>query len=74
MKRFIEGEDRSQTALLPASLDDYVAEDNPVRVVEAFVEQLDPAAAAGLRVPPRRPPDVPAITPRCCSSCMSTAI
>ena len=41
MKRFIEGEDRSQTALLPPSLDDYVAEDNPVRVVEAFVEQLD---------------------------------
>jgi transposase len=41
MKRFIEGEDRSQSALLPASLDDYVAEDNPVRVVEAFVEQLD---------------------------------
>ena len=41
MKRFIEGEDRSQTALLPPRLDDYVAEDNPVRVVEAFVEQLD---------------------------------
>jgi transposase len=41
MKRFIEGEDRSQSALLPPSLDDYVAEDNPVRVVEAFVEQLD---------------------------------
>jgi hypothetical protein len=31
MKRFIEGEDRSQAALLPPSLDDYVAEDNPVR-------------------------------------------
>jgi transposase len=41
MRRFIEGEDRSQSALLPPSLDDYVAEDNPVRVVEAFVEQLD---------------------------------
>src|SRR5512143_2622712 len=41
MKRFIEGEDRSQSSLLPPSLDDYVAEDNPVRVVEAFVEQLD---------------------------------
>ncbi len=45
MKRFIEGEDRSQCSLLPPSLDDYVAEDNPVRVVEAFVEQLDLAAA-----------------------------
>ncbi len=41
MKRFMEGTDRSQTTLLPESLDDYVAEDNPVRVVEAFVEELD---------------------------------
>ena len=40
MKRFIEGTDRTQTTLLPESLDDYVAEDNPVRVVEAFVEEL----------------------------------
>ena len=41
MKRFIEGVDRTQTTLLPESLEDYVAEDNPVRVVEAFVEELD---------------------------------
>ena len=41
MKRFIEGEDRTQVALLPECLDDYVAPENPVRVVEAFVEQLD---------------------------------
>ena len=41
MKRFIEGEDRSQVTLLPECLDDYIAEDNPVRVVEAFVEELD---------------------------------
>jgi len=41
MKRFIEGEDRSQVALLPECLDDYIAEDNPVRVVDAFVEELD---------------------------------
>ena len=41
MKRFIEGGDRSQTSLLPECLDDYVVEDNPVRVVDAFVEQLD---------------------------------
>ena len=32
MKRFIEGEDRSQITLFPESLEDYVAEDNPVRV------------------------------------------
>src|SRR5271154_5102134 len=41
MKRFIEGEDRTQIILLPECLDDYVAEDNPVRVVEVFVDQLD---------------------------------
>ena len=41
MKRFIEGENRSQVTLLPECLDDYVGQDNPVRVVEAFVEQLD---------------------------------
>src|SRR4029434_10482444 len=41
MKRFIEGEDRSQVTLLPECLDDYIAEDNPVRVVDAFVEELD---------------------------------
>ncbi|MCW3481089.1 IS1182 family transposase [Neisseriaceae bacterium JH1-16] len=41
MKRFIEGEDRTQITLLPECLDDYVTEDNPVRVVEAFVEGLE---------------------------------
>ena len=41
MKRFIEGEDQSQIALLPECLDDFIAEDNPVRVAEAFVEELD---------------------------------
>ncbi|MGK9233502.1 IS1182 family transposase [Inquilinus limosus] len=41
MKRFVEGQDRRQTTLLPDCLDDYVGEDNPVRAVEAFVEELD---------------------------------
>lgn len=41
MKRFVEGEDRRQTLLLPESLDDYVTEDNPVRVVEVFIDELD---------------------------------
>jgi hypothetical protein len=36
MKRFIEGVDRSQSTLFPESLDDYVAEDNPVRVVDVL--------------------------------------
>ncbi len=41
MGRFIEGEDRTQSALLPECLDDYVGEDNPVRAIDAFVDQLD---------------------------------
>ena len=41
MKRFIEGADRTQVSLLPECVDDYVGEDNPVRVIEAFVDQLD---------------------------------
>jgi transposase len=41
MKRFVEGEDRLQVALLPHCLDDYVTENNPVRVIEAFVDELD---------------------------------
>jgi transposase len=41
VKRFVEGEDRRQATLLPECLDDYVAEDNPVRVVEAFIGELD---------------------------------
>ncbi len=41
MKRFIEGECREQTTLLPERLDDWIAEDNPVRAVDAFVDELD---------------------------------
>ena len=44
MHRFIDGEDRMQQALLPHSLEDYVGEDDPVRVIEIFIEELDLAA------------------------------
>ena len=37
----MEGIDRSQSSLFPAELEDYVAEDNLVRAVDAFVEGLD---------------------------------
>ena len=40
MKRFVEGRDRRQGVLLPEYLDDYVSEENPVRVVEAFIDEL----------------------------------
>ena len=41
MKRFIAGEDRSQITLLPECLDDYITEDNPIRVIEVFVDEMD---------------------------------
>ena len=41
MRRFVEGVDRSQSTLFPDHLDDYIAEDNPVRVVDVFVDELD---------------------------------
>ena len=44
MKRFVDGVDRTQGLLLPDRLEDYVHEDNPVRVVDAFVEALDLSA------------------------------
>ena len=44
MGRFAEGEDRRQGVLLPEYLDDYVSEENPVRVIDVFVDELDLAA------------------------------
>src|SRR5580698_6735136 len=41
MSGFIQGADRHQGYLLPERIDEYVTEDNPVRVIEAFVEELD---------------------------------
>jgi transposase len=41
MGRFVEGEDRRQGVLLPEYLDDYVSEENPVRVIDVFVDELD---------------------------------
>src|ERR671927_690296 len=49
----LTGHDRSQTLLLPESLDDYVAAENPVRFIEAFVDSLDLAAAGFARVQPK---------------------
>jgi transposase len=41
MKRFVEGIDRGQSTLFPERLEDWICEDNPVRVIDAFVEELD---------------------------------
>ena len=52
MKRFIEGECRAQSTLLPERLDDWIADDNPVRAVDAFVDELDLRPQADLRTTP----------------------
>ena len=41
MSGFIQGEDRRQATLFPERLDDYIAEDSPVRVIDVFVDDLD---------------------------------
>lgn len=50
MKRFVEGEDRSQSTLFPERLDDYIAEDNPVRVVD--LDDARPSQPGGQRLRP----------------------
>src|ERR1035437_6378977 len=49
----IAGHDRSQTLLLPESLDEYVGPENPVRFIDAFVDGLDLTAAGFVRVTPK---------------------
>lgn len=51
MERFIEGEDRFQSTLFPERLDDYIADDNAVRVVDAFTDRLDLAELRLVRRP-----------------------
>ncbi len=49
MAGFVEGVDRGQLSLLPGSLDDWVDESNPVRVIDAFVAALVGATVHALR-------------------------
>ena len=53
MKRFIEGQDRSQSTLFPESLEEYIDADNAVRVVDAYVDELDLFALGFERVNPK---------------------
>ena len=41
MSRFVEGENRAQSTLFPEKLDDYITDDNPVRVIDVYVDELD---------------------------------
>jgi len=52
MRRFVEGADRGQSTLFPEALEDWIDENNPVRVIDAFVEALDLAALGFAGVEP----------------------
>jgi len=52
MKRFVEGQDRRQGVLLPEFLDDWVSEENPVRAIDVFVDELDLAGLGFAGVEP----------------------
>jgi transposase len=54
MAGFVEGVDRGQSTLFPALLDDYVAEENPVRAVDVFVNGLDLDKLGFVGVQPER--------------------
>lgn len=53
MHCFVEGADRRQHSLLPSGFDDYVSENNPACVVEAFIDQLDLSALGFAGVVPK---------------------
>ena len=53
MKRFVEGMNRFQATFLPESLDDFVGDDNSVRVVDVFVDGLDLRGLGFDRVDPK---------------------
>ncbi len=52
MKRFVEGVDRGQSTLFPDRLEDWIGADNPVRVIDVFVDELDLGGLGFGRVEP----------------------
>lgn len=51
--KYIEGQDQDQMLLLPDCIEDYITDDNPIRVIDAFVDGLDLAALGFQRATPR---------------------
>ena len=63
MSGFIEGESRSQATLFPERIDDYIAEENAIRFIDVFVDELD-RSGLGFKIVPEatgRPGYNPAI-------------
>jgi len=54
MKRFVEGLDRHQATLFPEYLEDWIDADNPVRVIDVFVDELELFDLGFERVAPKR--------------------
>ena len=54
MSGYIEGIEREQVTLFPDRLEDWIGEDHPVRVVDAFVDALDLSEAGFARIAPAR--------------------
>ena len=73
MPRFIQGVDRSETTMFPESLDEYVTEDNAVRVIDLFVDQLG-LGALGFTSAEPKDTGRPAYHHPPCSSCIFTGI
>lgn len=73
MGRFVEAANRDQASFLPACLEDYVDADNPVRIIDAFVDELD-LAGLGCGASSRQRPLDPAAHRARCSSFMSMGI
>ena len=63
MKRFIQGEARTQSTLLPELLDDYITENNSVRVIDVYADHLDLGKLGFAGVEPEADP--PTIQPHC---------
>ncbi len=53
MKRFVEGLERTQSTLFPERLEDWIGDDNPVRVIDVFVDELDLGGLGFGRVAPQ---------------------
>jgi transposase len=53
MKRFVEGVAREQSTLFPDRLEDWIGDDNPVRVIDVFVDELDLGGLGFDRVDPK---------------------
>ena len=62
---FAQGVNRNQLLMFPQSLDEYIAEDNPVRLIDAFVDTLDLQALGFEHAVPKetgRPPIIRAVS------------